>query len=146
MVPDVSEDVDLVGSICDRLGMATLGPQAAFFRAEALLADAMGRVLFRPAHPMANVVIGKAGEDVQVTGIEGDYEDLNTALEEFHRDLISHELAQRGRDADGVARHQGFGQLVERIILPLGGRMFVVPFDMLAVVSGAPSSRIAAQP
>src|SRR5687768_9637763 len=88
VVEDVAEGVELMGAVGDGVGVAALGEEAALFGAQAALADGVAGVLLGAADPVARVVVGEAGEDVDVLGVARDDEDLEggdtgTALNSF---------------------------------------------------------------
>src|SRR5688572_14502099 len=81
-----------MGAAGDGFGVGALGEEAAFFCAEALLTDRMGGVLFGAADPVARLVVGEAGEDVDVLCVDGDNKDVDAVAAELLCDCVRDEL------------------------------------------------------
>jgi len=134
MSQDIAERLQLVLAISDGLGAGSLGPQAALFGAEAVLADEVRRVLFGQADPMPWVVIGEASQNVEVPGVQGNDQYFDAVALQSLCDGIGDELAQLGRDAHRVPLHQSLGEFVQNVVFAVGRRMFVIAVDVLAMV------------
>lgn len=143
VIQDVVIRIDLMLSIGDGLDATSLGPETA---PVSELVQQVIRVLLGPAHPGARGLFSEAPQQVQVNRIQGKTQELDF-LKEKHLDhslagLFSHRLGE----LDRRAFQQSPGPLAQRPVPFARRRMLVIPFDVPAVMTGSPPSRISAQP
>jgi hypothetical protein len=127
--------------------MTSLGEQTAFFCSQTFLSDGMRRVFLGAADPVARVVVGETGEDVNVLAVDGDDQNLNPVAQKFFRNPVGDKLAKLSLSRFSPGRASSMLWRVRRgcrICLWVGD--FVVAFAMFAMVSCAPSARVAAEP
>src|SRR5437899_1754088 len=83
---------------------------------------------------------------VQMIPVEGADPGFDFLLNQSLDDLVEDELTKLAVDLYGVALHQGFGIIEERVVFSFWRRVLVVAVDVFAVVAGAPTSGITTQP
>ena len=91
-------------------------------------------------------MIWKASEDVEVDSIYGDRGYIEVALLEGCCDSVARDFALSDGQEDRIAFHQRFVVSQTMFVNAWCGRVAVVPFDVLDVMTGAEASRVTWKP
>ena len=142
---DVIEGPLKVRGACDGLGVGAFGPEAAGGE-NVQGADAVGGMLLGETQPVAGIVAGAADEGMKMDAVKGSDFGFELVGKEFLDNGVENELAKLAVDLDRVALHQGLGVCEEGVVFSSRGWVLVVAIDVLAVMTGAPTARIAAEP
>jgi hypothetical protein len=148
---DVLRDVELVGAVPDRDRLAALCPKAFLTFQRDSEGAAIGRVmefelgggeLFRDAELDARVVVGEAGEDVEVVVVEGGDDDDEVLLVQALDQLGEDGRAKVRGDVDRRSVHQTAGVAQAIVVATVYWGRPVVAFDVLSMMAGAEASGI----
>ena len=139
---DVSEHSDLMGSTGDRIALAAFAPNAALVN-HTQIGQRPGCVLLGDADPFPRVVIGKAGQQMQMMVIQGRGNRLDAVGPKRSHDHIKDTFSLDRGQMNGISFEKPHAPVVESFAACSGRRMPVVTHDVLAVMPGAPASRVA---
>jgi hypothetical protein len=169
MGADVSRDAHLMLTVCDRFGFASHGPDAAFGKQTAL-AQGSRTFFFGDAHEVAwgtdagNGAIGgdtgdghavgvsgsgdgqKSGENVVMPRRDAEIDEIDTMESQSAGHHLASDMALRAGEDDARAALQAFGAFERGGMGTDGRRIFVVTFDMFAVVAGTPAALVTRKP
>ena len=145
MIVNVSRSGNLMAPIFGWQVFRANRPQASLY-AEFRLLCVVGGFFFRDAEPMAWVVVGEAGEEMKMDFSDrGDDDFKMAALQRFDKQL-NDQLALLHRQVDGITLHDIFGMSMSLIVFSLGRRVFIVTFDVFAMMAGAEAFGVAGEP
>ena len=120
-------------------------PQATL-DAEFRLLCVVGGFFFGDAEPMAGVVVGEAGEEVEVNFSDRGDDDFDIAAMQGFDKQLNDQFALLHRQMNGITLHEVFGISMALIVFPFGRWVFVVAFNVLAVMAGAEAFGVAGEP
>ena len=103
-------------------------------------------MLLRETDVVAHVVVGDSDEPVPVVVVEGRDDDFEPFLPEARHHFVDDDLTKFLPDAHRVTLHQALRVLVQLVVSALRWRVLVVPVDVLAMMTAAPTPRVTALP
>ena len=97
----------------------------------------------RAADPVARLMIGKPGDDVEVVIVHGHDDNFNALNKKLGRDFLARNAALAEVQRNSRVFHQSFGPLISLGVASGRRRALVVAFDMVFVSSCSIAARIA---
>lgn len=143
MALDVTEDVHLMTTVPDRQGPTASGPDLI---RQTVRAQQVRCMFLGPTDPVPRIAVGKTGENVIVMIVHGYGDDLDTVCEQLLRQGVGSDAALLRVEVDGRFFQALAGSLMQGVIGPGRRGVFVIAFDVFAVMPGSEAARIARQP
>ncbi len=145
MIVNVSRSRNLMAPIFGRQVFRANRLQATLC-AEFRLLCVVGGFFLGNAEPVARVVVVEADEEVKMDFSDRCNDDFNiAALQGFDKQFYD-QLTLLHRQVDGVTLHEDFGMSMALIVFSLGRRVFVIAFDVFAMMAGAEAFGVAGEP
>jgi hypothetical protein len=95
---------------------------------------------------VSRIVVREASQDVHVFGVKRQHQRLYLVFDELLCKGVDDKLAKVAFDENWIARHQRLGASEQFLKSNSSWRILIISVDVLAMVTSAPTARIASEP